>query len=67
MRGRAGVTGVPSPGHASKGAVQEPTSIQREIWNGEEGAPKTEAHEAGVFAVPLLGDPEELQEGISGW
>jgi hypothetical protein len=24
MRGRAGVTGVPSPGHASKGAVQEP-------------------------------------------
>jgi integrase len=29
-------------------------SIQREIWNGEEGAPKTEAREAGVFVVPLL-------------
>lgn len=42
-------------------------SLQREIWNGEEGAPKTEAREAGVFAVPLLRDPEELEEGISSW
>lgn len=32
----------------------ESISIQRKIWNGEEGAPKTEAREAGVFLVPLL-------------
>jgi integrase len=29
-------------------------SIRRKIWKGEEGAPKTEAREAGVFVVPLL-------------
>jgi len=29
-------------------------SIQRKIWSGKEGAPKTEAREAGVFVVPLL-------------
>lgn len=29
-------------------------SVQRKIWNGEEGAPQTEAREAGVFVVPLL-------------
>lgn len=29
-------------------------SIRRKIWKGEEGAPKTEAREAGVFIVPLL-------------
>jgi integrase len=28
-------------------------SIQRKIWKGEVGAPKTEAREAGVFVVPL--------------
>jgi integrase len=32
----------------------EVISIQRKIWNGEEGAPKTEAREAGVYVVPLL-------------
>jgi integrase len=29
-------------------------SIQRKIWSGKEGAPKTEAREAGAFVVPLL-------------
>jgi integrase len=32
----------------------ETISIARKIWNGEEGAPKTEAREAGVYVVPLL-------------
>ena len=29
-------------------------SIQRKIWGGKEGAPKTEARGAGVYVVPLL-------------
>jgi integrase len=29
-------------------------SIQRKIWKGQVGSPKTEAREAGVFVVPLL-------------
>jgi integrase len=32
----------------------EKIAIQRKIWNGTEGAPKTAAREAGVYVVPLL-------------
>jgi integrase len=32
----------------------EQISIQRKIWMGEVGSPKTEAREAGVFVIPLL-------------
>ena len=47
-------------------------SIQRKIWNGEEGAPKTEAREAGVFVVPLLREilknyRKAYPAGKAGW
>jgi integrase len=32
----------------------ESISIQRKIWNGKEGAPKTEAREVGVDVMPFL-------------
>ena len=32
----------------------ETISVQRKIWNDYIGAPKTEAREAGIYAVPIL-------------
>jgi integrase len=47
-------------------------SIQRKIWSGKEGAPKTEAREAGVFVVPLLREilkkyRADYPAGKDGW
>jgi len=46
--------------------------VKRKIWGEHISAPKTEAREAGVFAVPLLQKilkkyKENFPAGVEGW
>lgn len=50
----------------------ESIRVERKVWNQYIGAPKTEAREAGVFAIPLLRKilakyKKEFPPGEEGW